>query len=150
MIEKNSHAMKRLINDLLDMSAILSGKMRMEELPVKLEEVIREAVETEGPLAMARDIHLEIVFRDWHDESISGDRARLLQVFLNLLDNAIKFSAPGGKVRVIGEATGGETIIRIEDSGQGITPDFLPFVFERFRQADGSRTRSHGGLGLCL
>ena len=150
VIEKNSHAMKRLINDLLDMSAILSGKMRMEELPVKLEEVIREAVETVGPLAMARDIHLEIVFRDWHDESISGDRARLLQVFLNLLDNAIKFSAPGGKVRVIGEATGGETIIRIEDSGQGITPDFLPFVFERFRQADGSRTRSHGGLGLGL
>ena len=150
VIEKNSLAMKRLINDLLDMSAILSGKMRMEELPVNLEGVVREAVETLGSLATARGIHLEIVFRDWHDESITGDRARLLQAFLNLLDNAIKFSAPGGDVRVICEAGGGEAIVRIEDSGQGITPEFLPFVFERFRQADGSMTRAHGGLGLGL
>jgi PAS domain S-box-containing protein len=150
VIEKNSHTMKRLINDLLDMSAILSGKMRMDELPVNLEGVVREAVETVGALATARNIHVEVAFRDWHDESVNGDRARLLQVFLNLLDNAIKFSTPGGNVRIACEANGGDVIIRVEDSGQGITTDFLPFVFERFRQADGSRTRAHGGLGLGL
>ena len=150
VIEKNSHAMKRLINDLLDMSAILSGKMRMEELPVDLEAVVRESVETVGPLATARNVHLEIAFRDWRNEVVSGDRSRLLQVFSNLLDNAVKFSTPGGSVRVICEANGADALVRVEDSGQGITPEFLPFVFERFRQADGSKTRAHGGLGLGL
>jgi signal transduction histidine kinase/CheY-like chemotaxis protein len=150
VIEKNSYAMKRLINDLLDMSAILSGKMRMEELPVNLEAVVREAVETVGPLAMARNVHLEVSFRDWRNEVVSGDRARLLQVFSNLLDNAVKFSTPGGSVRINCEANGADAIVAIEDSGQGITSEFLPFVFERFRQADGSRTRAHGGLGLGL
>src|SRR5205085_5859929 len=85
VIEKNSQVMKRLINDLLDMSAILSGKMRMEETSVNLESVVREAIETCGALAAARNVHLEIAFRDWRDETVIGDRARLLQVFLNLL-----------------------------------------------------------------
>lgn len=150
VIEKNSHALKRLINDLLDMSAIISGKMKMEELPVRLESVVREALDTVRPLAAARDISVEIAFHDWNDEVVSGDRSRLVQVFWNVMNNAIKFSAPGGRVRVDCEVNGPEAIVRIEDGGQGITPEFMPFVFERFRQADGSKTRLFGGLGLGL
>ena len=150
VIEKNSYALKRLINDLLDMSAILSGKMRMEELPVSLEQVVREAVETVRPLATARNIDIDVTFHDWQNQTVSGDRARLSQVFWNLLNNAVKFSAAGGRVSVDAEADELETTVRIQDAGQGISPEFLPFVFERFRQADGSKTRSHGGLGLGL
>jgi PAS domain S-box-containing protein len=150
VIEKNSHALKRLINDLLDMSAILSGKMRVEELPVPLEPVVREAVETVRPLAAARDIEVDVEFHDWRNVIVWGDRTRLIQVFWNLLNNAIKFSAPGGRVRVDAEANDLEAIVTVKDAGQGITSDFLPFVFERFRQADGSKTRIHGGLGLGL
>ena len=150
VIEKNSHALKRLINDLLDMSAILSGKMRMEELPVLVESVVREAVETVRPFAAARDIDIKLEFHEWRNGIVSGDRARLAQVFWNLLNNAIKFSSPGGRVRVDAVTNGLEAIVSIRDAGQGITSDFLPFVFERFRQADGSKTRLHGGLGLGL
>jgi len=150
VIEKNAHALKHLINDLLDMSAILSGKMRMEELPVALELVVREAVETVRPLAATRDIDVSVEFHDWGDGIINGDRARLLQVFWNLLNNAIKFSSAGGRVSVDAEVIDGEAVVSVRDAGQGITPDFLPFVFERFRQADGSKTRLHGGLGLGL
>lgn len=150
VIEKNAHSLKRLINDLLDMSAILSGKMRMEELPVPLKQVLGEAVETIRPLAAARNIDIAVAFHDWHNETVSGDRARLVQVFSNLLNNAVKFSAPGGRIEVDAEADALETIVHIVDAGQGIAPDFLPFVFERFRQADGSKTRLHGGLGLGL
>lgn len=150
VIEKNSHALKRLINDLLDMSAILSGKMRMEELPVPLEPVVREAVETVRPLAAARNIEIQVNLHDWPNAVVIGDRARLLQVFWNLLNNAVKFSSSGGKVEVDAEANEAETIVRIRDTGQGITADFLPLVFDRFRQADGSKTRLHGGLGLGL
>ena len=149
VIEKNSYAMKRLINDLLDMSAILSGKMRVEELPVPLEPVVSEAVEAVRPLAAARNIEVNV---DFHGQNVIlwGDRTRLVQVFWNLLNNAIKFSGPGGRVNVDAEANDVEAIVTIEDAGQGITSDFLPFVFERFRQADGSKTRIHGGLGLGL
>lgn len=150
VIEKNSHALKRLINDLLDMSAILTGKMRLEELPVVLGDVVSEAVETVRPLAAAGDIQLDVTFHDWQNEMVSGDRARLLQVFWNLFHNAIKFSSPGGRVKVDCQANGAEAVVSVEDTGQGITPDFLPFVFDRFRQADGSKTRAHGGLGLGL
>jgi len=150
VIEKNSYALKRLINDLLDMSAILTGKMRMEELPVSLGDVVSEAVETVRPLAVAGDIQLHVTFHDWQNEIVSGDRARLLQVFWNLLSNAIKFSSPGGSVKVECQANGREAVVSVEDTGQGIPPGFLPFVFERFRQADGSKTRAHGGLGLGL
>jgi PAS domain S-box-containing protein len=150
VIEKNSYALKRLINDLLDMSAILSGKMRVEELPVPLEQVVREALETVRPLAAVRDIEVEVEFHDWQNVILWGDRTRLIQVFWNLLNNAIKFSGPGGRVRVDAEANELEAIVTVEDAGQGITADFLPFVFDRFRQADGSKTRVHGGLGLGL
>ncbi len=150
VIEKNSYALKRLINDLLDMSAILSGKMRMEELPVSLEQAVREAVETVQPYAATRDIDIVVTFHDCQNEIVSGDRARLVQVFWNILHNAIKFSSAGGRVEVDAEANDLEMIVRVRDYGKGISPEFVPFVFERFRQADGSKTRSFAGLGLGL
>jgi len=150
VIEKNAHTLKRLINDLLDMTAILSGKMRMEELPVHLGQVVSEAVETVRPFAATRDVHLEVAFRDWQDEIVTGDSARLGQTFSNLLHNAVKFSAPGGQVRVECEVDGPSAVVSVEDAGQGITEEFLPRVFEKFLQADGSKTRAHGGLGLGL
>jgi signal transduction histidine kinase/CheY-like chemotaxis protein len=150
VIEKNSHVLKRLINDLLDMTAILSGKMRIEELPVHLGQVVSEAVENVRPFAAAGDVHLEIAFRDWQDEIVAGDSARLVQVFGNLLHNAVKFSLPGSRVSVKCAAEGPDAVISIEDAGEGITSEFLPRVFERFLQADGSKTRAHGGLGLGL
>jgi signal transduction histidine kinase len=150
VVEKNAQALKRLINDLLDMTAILSGKMRMEELPVHLGQVINEAVETVRPFAATRNIHLEVAFRDWGDEIVTGDSARLGQVFSNLLHNAVKFSPQGAKVQVDCEVEGPSVVVAVEDAGQGITADFLPRVFERFLQADGSKTRAYGGLGLGL
>ena len=151
VIEKNSHALKRLINDLLDMSAILTGKMRMERLPVGLESALTEAIENVRPLARESGIDLEVSLSS-RDKPIivSADRARLVQVFWNLLHNAVKFSTRGERVRVVCEANNGYAVVRIEDLGRGIAPEFLPHVFERFRQADGSKTRLFGGLGLGL
>ena len=150
VIEKNAHALKRLINDLLDMTAILSGKMRMEELPVHLTRVVNEAMETARPFAESREVHLEVTFRDWHDEIVTGDSTRLSQIFGNLLHNAIKFSSAGGHVHITCATAGDEVILTFQDKGCGITPEFLPRVFEKFVQADGSKTRAHGGLGLGL
>ena len=151
VIDRNAQALKRLINDLLDVSAILSGKMRIEEVPVQLEAAVREAVETVRPQAAERDVHLEVSFRDWQNPIVvNGDRTRLVQTFWNLLTNAIRFSAPGGKVHVVCDSSPTEAVVQVEDKGEGIAPDFLPYVFERFRQADGSKTRTHGGLGLGL
>jgi len=150
VIEKNSHALKRLINDLLDMSAILSGKMRMEAMPLRLESAVREAIETVRPMADSRDVTIELVFGDWQNEIVTGDRIRLGQAFVNLLDNAIKFSTPGSVVKVRCDTRDDDIIVQVEDAGRGIAADFIPFVFERFRQEDGSKTRRHGGLGLGL
>ncbi len=151
VIDKNSKMLKRLINDLLDMSAILTGKMRMERKPVKLKAVLLEAIENLRPAAAERDIHLEVSFRDWEDSvTVDGDRTRLIQAFSNLLHNAVKFSAAGGHVRVTGVANRDAAFVRVEDQGLGIAADFLPHVFERFRQADGSDTQGGLGMGLAL
>src|SRR5207302_1144248 len=129
---------------------ILSGKMRMEELPVPLAAVVREAVETVRPIAAAHDIEVDLRVHDGASDIVTGDRARLLQVFWNLVSNAIKFSSSGGKVSVSCEVADKEAVVRVEDAGQGIAADFLPYVFEKFMQADGTKTRAHGGLGLGL
>jgi PAS domain S-box-containing protein len=150
IVEKNSQSLTRLINDLLDMSAILSGKMRIEKLPVPLNAVVKEAVETVRPLAQARSINLETQFYEDDQVIINGDRTRLVQIFWNILANAVKFSADGSRVRVTCEAERREARVTIEDDGLGIAPEFLPHVFERFRQADSSKTRTHGGLGIGL
>jgi signal transduction histidine kinase len=150
VIEKNSHSLKRLINDLLDMSAILSGKMRVEKKPVALDMAVREAVEMVRPYANAHEVQLEVALDHSLDATVTGDRARLVQTFSNLLDNAVKFSRARGKVKITCERNQNTATVRVEDEGRGISPDFLPFVFERFRQEDGSKTRAHGGLGLGL
>ena len=150
VIEKNSHALKRLINDLLDMSAILSGKMRMEQKSVRLESVVREAVEMVRPVAESQGVRMKIVTGAPGEVLVTGDRTRLVQAFSNLLDNAIKFSSTGRTVTIGYDAAGSSATVSVEDHGSGISSEFLPFVFERFRQEDGSKTRAHGGLGLGL
>lgn len=150
IIDKHSQSLMRLINDLLDMSAIMSGKMRVESLPVSLPLVLREAIETAQLEADKRRIKIELTGCDEEDVTVNGDRTRLVQVFCNLLNNAVKFSPEHTVVRVKCEADGTDVRIVVEDEGQGIHPDFLPHVFEQFRQADESKTRAHGGLGIGL
>jgi PAS domain S-box-containing protein len=151
VVEKNAQALTRLINDLLDMSSILSGKMSIERAPVDLEQTVAEAVETVRPQAASRGVALEFAPRPgaarW---VVSGDRTRLVQVFWNLLNNAVKFSGKGGRVTVNCAGSDGHARVEIVDDGAGIAADFLPHVFERFRQADGTPTREHGGLGIGL
>jgi PAS domain S-box-containing protein len=154
VIDKNSYALTRLINDLLDMSAILSGKMDIQESPVALAAVVHEAIETVRTQAQLRDIRIEFAPFETQDEDaevmVSGDRTRLVQVFWNLIFNAVKFSERAAHVRVNCEADERWVRVHVEDEGQGISPDFLPFIFERFRQADSSTTRMYGGLGIGL
>jgi PAS domain S-box-containing protein len=151
IINRNAYSLKRLINDLLDMSAILSGKMRMEETHVSIADVLSESVETMRPFSQESKVHLRLELASGADDLIiKGDRSRLNQSFCNLLHNSIKFSPAGGHIRVKCEANDSEVIVRISDQGEGIPAEFLPHIFERFRQADGSRTRSYGGLGLGL
>ncbi|MDT4954021.1 MAG: hypothetical protein QOJ02_2159 [Acidobacteriota bacterium] len=150
VVEKNSQSLTRLINDLLDMSAILSGKMRIEKMPVPLGVAVKEAVETIRPAAEKRGINLEATLCEDEQVIINGDRTRLVQIFWNILANAVKFSGEKTRVTVACEVDEEEARVMVEDEGQGIAPEFLPFVFERFRQADSSKTRSHGGLGIGL
>jgi PAS domain S-box-containing protein len=152
IIGKNSQSLSRLINDLLDMSAILSGKMRIDALPVPLESAIKEAIETVRPQAAKQNIQLELVPCERMEEVVvSGDRTRLVQVCWNLLANAIKFSPDDSRIRVICEIVGGASVrVHFEDEGEGIKPEFIPYVFERFRQQDMSTTKTHGGLGIGL
>lgn len=152
VMNRNAYSLKRLINDLLDMSAILSGKMRIEETDVAVASVLEESVDTMSPYA--RDSKVQLKFKAADETGapaiVIGDRSRLNQAFCNLLHNAIKFSGPGSKVQVTLESNGAEVVVLIQDQGEGIPDEFLPFVFDRFRQADGSRTRAYGGLGLGL
>lgn len=151
VINRNAYSLKRLINDLLDMSAILSGKMRIEEAPVPVAGVLGESVETMRAYALDSKVKLQLkIADDAAGVIIKGDRSRLNQTFCNILHNAIKFSPAGACVQASLEATGSEAIVNIKDEGEGIPAGFLPHVFERFRQADGSRTRAFGGLGLGL
>jgi signal transduction histidine kinase len=149
VIERNAEAQNQLIQDLLDVSRIITGKLRLEVKPVTLSSVIEAAVESVQQAAAAKDIELKVEF-DTTSELVRGDPDRLQQVIWNLLSNAIKFTPKGGRVRVRLERDGSDVSIKVSDTGQGIAPDFLPHVFERFRQADGSTTRTHGGLGLGL
>jgi len=154
VIDKNAHSLLRLINDLLDMSAILSGKMRIEQLPIDLTEVLIEAVETVRTQADNRNIRIEANLCDDATTGpimIAGDRTRLVQVFWNLLNNAVKFSPEHSRIKVTCRRNEGRTAhVEVEDEGQGIAPDFLPHIFERFRQADSSNTRGYGGMGIGL
>jgi PAS domain S-box-containing protein len=149
VIERNARAQAQIIEDLLDMSRIISGRLRLDVQLVKLAEVIEEALATVRPAAEAKGIRLLTVL-DPHVGPVRGDSARLQQVVWNLLSNAIKFTPRGGRVQVALERVDSHLEISISDTGQGIEPEFLPMVFERFRQADQTTTRRHGGLGLGL
>jgi PAS domain S-box-containing protein len=148
-IERNARAQTRIIDDLLDMSRIIAGKVRLDVQAVDLGAVVAAALETVWPAAEAKGISV-IPVLDSHAGSVSGDPGRLQQVFWNLLINAIKFTPRGGRVQVVLQRVGHHVEVGITDTGEGISPDFLPHVFDRFRQSDASTTRRHGGLGLGL
>lgn len=151
IINRNAYNLKRLINDLLDMSAIMSGKMRIDEVPVSVGSVLEESVETLRPFANGSKIQLKLNLVAPPDSLlVVGDRSRLHQSFSNIIHNAIKFSPPEGNVSINCATTESDVVVRIDDEGAGIPNEFLPFVFDRFRQADASRKRSYGGLGLGL
>jgi PAS domain S-box-containing protein len=148
-IERNARAQTQLIEDLLDMNRIVSGKLRLDIQWTDLAKVVEEAVDSVRPSAEGKQIQLRKII-DPHPGPVSGDPTRLQQVFWNLLTNAIKFTPKGGKVDAVLERVNSHLEVTIRDTGVGIKPDALPFVFERFRQADSSTTRSFGGLGLGL
>jgi PAS domain S-box-containing protein len=149
VIERNSRIQTQLIEDLLDMSRIISGKIRLDVQRVELQDVVQAAVASVRHSAEAKDIRLQIVL-DPLAGPVRGDPDRLQQCFWNLLSNAIKFTPKGGRVQVALERVNSHLEVSVADNGQGIAPEFLPHVFERFRQADASTTRRHGGLGLGL
>jgi len=148
-IERNAKAQAELIDDILDVSRIVTGKLRLDVQPVDLGAIATEALDAIQPAADAKGI--EMVSRSSIGlERMAGDPARLRQVLINLLSNAIKFTPRGGRVELILDRLGPTVRMRVRDNGRGITPAFTPFVFDRFRQLDGSSTRAHGGLGLGL
>jgi len=148
-IERNARAQKRLIEDLLDVSRIVTGKVALELVTVDPRKVVEAALETMHPAAQAKGLKI-LPLLDTGAGTVRGDFARLQQVVCNLLSNAIKFTDAGGHVEVCLARRNGEVEISVADSGQGIKPEFLPLVFDRFRQEDGSISRRHGGLGLGL
>src|SRR3954470_8761355 len=149
VIERNGSALKQIIEDVLDVSRIVSGRLRLDVEPVDLPEVIHEASAAVMPAADAKGIRVESVV-DPRAATIAGDAARIQQIVWNLLSNAIKFTPRGGKVQLRLARVNSHVEIVVSDTGQGISEDFLPFVFDRFRQANATSTREHGGLGLGL
>ena len=149
VVERSVRSQNQIVEDLLDISRITTGKLRLDIRPVAVNSVIEAAIETVLPAAEAKGIVVEATL-DQSAETIAGDHNRLQQVVWNLLSNAIKFSRKGGSVRVLSRRTESHLEITVEDNGQGISPDFLPFVFDRFRQEDATPGRKHRGLGLGL
>ncbi|HEY9010140.1 MAG TPA: MHYT domain-containing protein [Devosia sp.] len=148
-IERNARLQARLIDDLLDMSRIVSGRVRIEPQVIQAQPVVEAAVEAARPAALFKQIDL-VTDIDPSCGSVWADAARLQQVMWNLLTNATKFTPAHGKVSVTLRCEDDQLLIEVQDTGIGISPDFLPHAFERFRQADASTTRIHGGLGLGL
>jgi signal transduction histidine kinase len=148
-IDRNAALQVRLVDDLLDVSRIVAGKLRLDPRPVDVGGIVLSAAEAARPAAMARDIVLDVAVDS--PATIDGDASRLQQVIGNLLTNAIKFTPAQGRVFIRVSAEGDSAVITVADTGQGIHPDFIPFVFDAFRQADASPFRRPGsGLGLGL
>jgi PAS domain S-box-containing protein len=147
-IERNAHIQEQLIADILDVSRIVTGKLRLELRPIELSPIVHAALDAVRPAVDAKNIRLsaETPFRG----TVLGDPDRLQQVVWNLLANAIKFTPAGGRVTVEVARAGSNVAITVTDTGEGISPDLLPFIFDRFTQGDASVTRLHGGLGLGL
>ncbi|MCT7993809.1 hybrid sensor histidine kinase/response regulator [Laspinema olomoucense] len=148
-IERNAKHQVNLIDDILDVSRIVRGKIRLTRVPLYLETLVEQAIATLTPAAEAKSIEIHTQFNS-NGQPILGDSSRLHQVVWNLLSNAVKFTPNGGRVTVAIERVGDYMEFRVQDTGMGISPDFLPHVFEGFRQANSSSTRTHGGLGLGL
>jgi signal transduction histidine kinase/ActR/RegA family two-component response regulator len=148
-IVRNAQAQMQLISDILDVSRIVSGRVRLNVVPVDLAAVIHEAVDAVRPAAEAKSIALGTAITV-DAAVISGDADRLQQVLWNLLSNAVKFTPAGGRVDVSLQVTGSQFVVAVSDNGIGIAPSFLPHVFDRFTQQDASPARRHGGLGLGL
>jgi signal transduction histidine kinase/CheY-like chemotaxis protein len=148
-IERNALAQARLIEDLLDISRIVAGRMQIEPQPVALAPVVQRAIEGISPMAASKAMRLDAQLQDL-SAPVSGDAAQLQQIVTNLLSNAVKFTPPGGEVSIRLIASESEAELSVADTGEGITAEFLPHIFEPFRQQDSSRTRVHGGLGLGL
>lgn len=149
VIQRNARVQTQIIEDILDMSRIISGRVRLDVQRVDLPPVVEAAIESMLPAAAAKHIRLQKVL-DPLAGPVSGDPARLQQIVWNLISNAIKFTPKNGQVRVTLERVNSHVEISVSDSGEGIKPEFLPHVFERFRQGDNASTRRHGGLGLGL
>jgi PAS domain S-box-containing protein len=148
-IERNARAQTQLVDDLLDVSRIITGKLRMDVRPTDPNSFIEAAVEAVRPAAEAKGVRVQKVI-DTGAIAIPGDPVRLQQVIWNLLSNAIKFTPRGGRVQIRSERVNSHLEIVVSDTGQGIASDFLPHVFDRFRQADQKTSRQHGGMGLGL
>jgi PAS domain S-box-containing protein len=149
VIERNARSQLRIVEDILDVSRIVRGQLRIETEPLDLEVVVKDVVDSLEPAAAAKQV--TIAFRPVLGvHRLIADRERLRQIVWNLVSNAVKFTPPGGQIEIVVRQTMGSLAVAIRDSGQGIAPEFLPYVFDRFRQADASTTRSKGGLGLGL
>jgi len=149
VVERNATALKQIIEDVLDVSRIVAGRLRLNVESVDLPAILQESCATVIPAAHAKGVRLETVI-DPLNAPVSGDPDRLQQIVWNLLSNAIKFTPRGGKVQLRLSRVNSHVEITVSDTGRGIAADFLPFVFERFRQGDASFSREHGGLGLGL
>jgi signal transduction histidine kinase len=148
VIRNNAMAQSQLIEDILDVSRIISGKLRLNVGAVDLRDVINAALDSVSPAADAKSITIE---RDLQAvETVTGDKDRLQQVFWNLLSNAVKFTPRDGRVVIRLARANDDALVSVRDTGIGISPEFLPYVFDRFTQADGTPTRRHGGLGLGM
>lgn len=147
-IRRNARAQVQLIEDLLDMSRIVAGKVRLHMRPLILADVVETAVNSVRPAADAKGV--DIIIGTACDGAAAGDSAVLQQVFWNLIGNAIKFTPRGGRVEIAVVEAGGHTLVSVSDTGEGIDPEFLPYVFDRFMQGDSTPTRVHGGLGIGL
>jgi signal transduction histidine kinase len=149
VVERNAQAQAQLVNDVLDVSRMVTGRLNLERKSVRAEEVVRSAVDSVKPSAVARRIGIQT---DLPDDlpPILGDGERLQQVFWNLLSNAVEFTPEGGRITVRAARDRSHVEVSVADTGVGLTAEFLPYAFERFRQGDQSFTRTHGGLGLGL
>ena len=148
-IGRNAKAQAQIVDDILDVSRIITGNLYLDLHPLEVAPVVENAINVVRPTADAKGIKIETYF-DPAPALISGDANRLQQVVWNLLSNAVKFTQSGGRVCVKVRQAGGAVEVSVSDTGQGISKEFLPYVFERFRQADSTTTRQHGGLGLGL
>jgi CheY-like chemotaxis protein/two-component sensor histidine kinase len=148
-IERNAKALGQLVNDLLDVSRVVSGKLRLDVQPVSAPDVVAAAIDAIRPAAMAKNIAVTTAIGSG-ELTVSGDAGRLQQVIWNLLSNAVRFTPNGGRIDVEMARTADTVSISVRDSGAGIAADFLPHAFERFRQGGAGTTRTHGGLGLGL